>query len=124
MSNNFERLEREDVVSVYSGQILVTNRTFTVVEFITAIMQMTKKQLGELTEGKENWFGEGLECKILKPGAKGWQRGKVRLALEFTPEDLEVPEIFENGELQASKASSPLDDIRLTMPKGQLSDNS
>jgi len=27
---------------------------------------MLKKQLGELTEGKENWFGEGLDCKIPK----------------------------------------------------------
>jgi len=55
------------MLSVYSGQFLVTNRTFTVNEFIT-MMSMLKKQLGELTEGKENWFGEGLDCKILKPG--------------------------------------------------------
>lgn len=118
MSDNFEHLEREDVVSVYSGQILVTNRTFTVSEFIAATMQMAKKQLGELTEGKEHWFGEGLDCKILKPGAKSWQRGKVRITLEFEPEELEVPETHESSESQASIATSPLDDIRQMMPKG------
>lgn len=117
MSNKFERLEREDVVSVYSGQILVTNRTFTVSEFITAIMQMAKKQLGELTEGKENWFAEGSDCKILKPGANKWQRGQVRISLEFCPEELEVAEAPESSNSQTSKANSPLDDIRQMMPK-------
>jgi len=48
MSDNFERLEREDVVSVYSGQFLVTNRTFTVNEFITAMMSMLKKAIGRI----------------------------------------------------------------------------
>lgn len=117
MSDKFERLEREDVVSVYSAQILVTNRTFTVSEFITAMLQMLKKQLGELTEGKETWFGEGLDCKILKPGAKSWQRGKVRITLEFEPEEIEVTETPKSSESQASIASSPLDDIRQMMPK-------
>ena len=116
MSNNFERLEREDVVSVYSNQIFVNNRTFTVSEFIAAIMQMHKQKIGELTEGKEYWFSEGIDYKMLKPGAKNWQRGKVRINLEFESEDLEVTEISANG-LQASKASSPLDDIRQMMPK-------
>jgi len=112
MSNNFNQLEREDVVSVYSGQIFVNSRTFTVSEFITALMQIHKQKLGELTEDKEQWFREGLDCKILKPGAKSWQRGKVRISLEFEPEELEVTETFENGESQASKTNSPLDDIR------------
>lgn len=117
MNNNFESLEHEDVVSVYTGQIFVTGRTFTVVEFITAMMQATKKQLGDLTDGRETWFGEGMECKILKPGAKSWQRGKIRLTLEFTPENLDVAEANECNGLQHSKIDSPLDDIRQKMHK-------
>jgi antitoxin component YwqK of YwqJK toxin-antitoxin module len=118
MSNEFERLEREDVISVYSGQILVTNRTFTVNEIIAALMPIVKEKSGNIwTEDKEQWFREGLDCKMLKPGAKSWQRGKVRLTLEFTPEDLEVKESSENGQLEGTKASSPLDDIRQMMPK-------
>lgn len=42
MNNNFERLEREDVVSVYSGQILINNRTFTVSEILAALMPIVK----------------------------------------------------------------------------------
>lgn len=118
MSKEFERLEREDVISVYSSQILVSNRTFTVNEIIAAIMPIVKEKSGNTwTEDKEQWFREGLECKILKPGAKSWQRGKVRLTLEFTPEELEVKEISDNGELSVIRDNSPLDDIRRTMPK-------
>ena len=119
MSNKFERLEREDVVSIYSGLILVTNRTFTVSEFITAMMQMLKKQLGELTEGRENWFGEGLDCKILKPGAKTWLRGQVRITLEFCPEKLEIAENPESSNSQANQTESPLDPLRKMMKEDQ-----
>lgn len=117
MSNEFERLEREDVVSVYSSQILVNNRTFTVSEFISTMMSIMRDKGGGLTEDEEQWFREGLECKILKPGAKSWQRGKVRISLEFEPEELEVAGVPENSESPASIASSPLDDIRQRMPK-------
>lgn len=118
MSKNFERLDRENVVSVYSSQILVNNRTFTVSEMIAALMPIVKEKSGNTwTEDKEQWFREGLDCKILKPGAKSWQRGKVRISLEFEPEELEVAEISENGESPATKTSSPLDDIRQMMPK-------
>ena len=122
MSDNFERLDREDVISVYSDQILLNNRTFTVSEIIAALMPIVKEKSGNTwTEYKEQWFREGLDCKILKPGAKSWQRGKVRISLEFEPENLEVTEISENGESPASKANSPfsdLDVIRQTIPKG------
>ena len=123
MNNNFENLKSEDVVSVYAGQIFISSRTFTVVEFIAAMMQATKKQLGDLTEGKETWFGEGLECKILKPGAKSWERGKVRISLEFEPEVLEV-ETVESSESENNKSESPLDDIRQRMSKDTQQNNS
>ncbi len=119
MNNNFDNLTSEDVVSVYAGQILVTNRTFTVNELILALMPIIKEKSGNTwTEDKEQWFRDGLDCKMLKPGAKSWQRGKVRLTLEFAPEDLEV-ETVENGNLENGKSESPLDDIRQRMSKDQ-----
>lgn len=117
MTDKFERLEREDVVSVYSGQIFVNNRTFTVNEFIAAFMPIVKEKSAPLTEEKEKWFNEGLDCKILKPGAKRWRRGKVRISLEFEPEELEVAEASKSSEPEASKVISPLDNIRQMMPK-------
>ncbi|OKH28445.1 KGK domain-containing protein [Chroogloeocystis siderophila] len=115
MISGFNRLEREDVVSVYSSQIFVNNRTFTINEFISAMMPMIKDKSGTTwTEEKANWFGEGIDCKLLKPGAKSWQRGKVRITLEFCPEELEVKD---NNESPLNSDNSPLDDIRQMMPK-------
>ncbi len=122
MSNKFDNLKIEDVVSVYSGQILITNTTFTVNEFMSALKQAVSK-VENLSEEKKKWFEEGLECKILKPGAKSWQRGKVRLTLEFAPEVLEV-ETVESSESENSKSESPLDDIRQRMSKESQQNNS
>jgi len=48
-------------VSVYSGQIFVNNRTFTVSEFMGA--HTNSERSAPWTEG-EAWFSEGLDCKI------------------------------------------------------------
>ena len=46
------------------------------------------------------WFKGGKKCEILQAGAKGWQKGKLRInvTLEFVPDEPEE--------------TSPLDDIR------------
>lgn len=111
MTDKFQQLEREDVVSVYSGQIILNNRTFTISEFIAAMLPIIKEKGAPWTEEKEHWFREGIDCKILKPGAKSWQRGKVRITLEFCPETLKVEEMPASKSV-VSKEGSPLDDIR------------
>lgn len=116
MNNNFENLKDEDVVSVYAGQILITNTTFTVNEFMSALEQAVSSRVENLKEEKINWFRDGLDCKMLKPGAKSWQRGKVRLTLEFAPEVLEV-ETLDSNQSENGKSESPLDDIRQRMSK-------
>ncbi len=59
----------------------------------------------------QNWFGDGIDCEVLKIGAKGWQKGKVKInlqvSLEFSPDEPEVEEIPEITQLE-----SPLDDMR------------
>ncbi|OKH33931.1 hypothetical protein NIES2119_21800 [[Phormidium ambiguum] IAM M-71] len=49
---------------------------------------------------------DGLDAEILKIGAKGWQKGKirVRVTLEFEPDEPETNE-----------PESPLDDLRRMM---------
>ncbi|MFB2835389.1 KGK domain-containing protein [Floridanema evergladense] len=51
-------------------------------------------------------FVDGLDAEALKVGAKGWQKGKirVRVTLEFEPEEPETNE-----------PESPLDDLRRMM---------
>ena len=64
----------------------------------------------------EKWFGEGIDCEILRFGAQGWQKGKIKLKLnvtiEFCPDEPEVEEIPENNESETSQQESPLDDLR------------
>ncbi|MEG4851953.1 KGK domain-containing protein [Microcoleus sp. B5-D4] len=64
----------------------------------------------------ENWFGEGIDCEILRVGANGWKKGKIKLKLnvtiEFCPDEPEVGETPENNESETSKPESPLDDLR------------
>ncbi|NES71079.1 MAG: hypothetical protein F6K24_40665, partial [Okeania sp. SIO2D1] len=102
-------LAQEDVVSIYGNEIFVKNRTFTVNEFLT---EMKKALQAQLTDEKENWLTNGIDCKILKPGAKSWQRGKIKITLEFEPENIEVKESDKNNELEDNQEISPLDDLR------------
>ncbi|WP_293251461.1 MULTISPECIES: KGK domain-containing protein [unclassified Microcoleus] len=73
----------------------------------------------------ENWFGEGIDCEILRVGAQGWKKGKIKLKLnvtiEFCPDEPEVEETPENDESEASQPESPLDDLRrqLLNPENQ-----
>lgn len=61
-----------------------------------------------------NWFRNGINCEILSPGAKGWQKGKVRIkvTLEFCPDQPEVAEAPDGMVLGNSQLESPLDDVR------------
>jgi len=49
----------------------------------------------------ENWFGEGIDCEILRVGANGWKKGKIKLKLnvtiEFCPDEPKVEETSENN---------------------------
>ncbi len=64
----------------------------------------------------ENWFGQGIDCEILRVGAQGWKKGKIKLKLnvtiEFCPDEPEVEETPENNESEISAPESPLDDLR------------
>ncbi len=73
-------------------------------------------------KANERWFGEGIDCEILKIGASGWQKGKVKIktTLEFIPDEPEVKEVLMQNEeetlmrneLEISQLDSPLDELR------------
>ncbi|WP_026733035.1 KGK domain-containing protein [Fischerella sp. PCC 9605] len=87
MNYGWEALGQDDVVSMNSGQILMPHPTFKVDEFTARMKQV----LSGLDELKQKWLGEGQSCEILKPGAKDWQKGKIRITLEFYPDEPESP---------------------------------
>ena len=87
MDHEFEPLGQRDVVSTDSNHTLMPHCTFQVGEFITKMKQV----LSGHDELQEKWLGDGQDCEILRPGSQGWQKGKVRISLEFCPDDKESP---------------------------------
>ena len=72
-----------------------------------SISPLSNKEWSSLTK-------EGIDGEILGATTKGWKKGKVRIKviLEFCPEDLED---LDNDETFAAQPKSPLDDIRKTI---------
>jgi hypothetical protein len=43
---------------------------------------------------QKQWFGDGIDCEVLQIGAKGWQKGKIKITVnvEFCPDEPEISE--------------------------------
>ncbi len=62
----------------------------------------------------EKLFEPGIDCEILKLGAKEWKKGKVKIkmSLEFYLEDDEMDDNSTMSESEMNQSKSPLDDLR------------
>lgn len=60
-----------------------------------AFLAQMKSSVQGNEKPKNELFEQGISCEMLRPGAN-WQKGKVKIRLEFCPDEL----------------VSPLDDIR------------
>jgi hypothetical protein len=91
VDNQFEPLAIGEVLSVDdSAQILIGHRTFRVGEFAEALRTQLEYGIQGWSSDKNAWFSEeGIPCEVLRFSAQGWQRGKVRINLEFCPQDFE-----------------------------------
>jgi KGK domain len=109
MENQVEILGDNDVVSTQSYWI--TNATtYMVEEFIEAVRDNLTIR-GETCD--ETWLAREGECRVLRVGGtQGWRQGQLRVRikviLEFEPEDLPEPE----SDQVSSEAESPLDRLR------------
>lgn len=65
------------------------------------------------------WFSEGIDCEVLQLGNKDWQKGKVKIkvSLEFCPDEQDVTDALESNELEINQLESPLDELRRTISK-------
>ncbi|MBV5259832.1 hypothetical protein FLX56_15550 [Synechococcus moorigangaii CMS01] len=89
VSKNFQPLSSGEVLSINSeSRFVIGHSTFRVDEFTAALKQLLLEQgLGGITEATIDWLtDEGIECDVLRFGASGWVKGKVRLHLEFAEE--------------------------------------
>jgi KGK domain len=89
MNDRFEPLENGEVISVkHDTQLLSGNRTFRVGELNEAIESYLKNAIADWSEENNGWFtAQGLDCEALRFGSQGWQKGRIRLCLEFCPDE-------------------------------------
>ncbi len=82
-------LNKNDVLSINqpkNGWVVIQYSIFKAGDFIAEL----KRYLQGQGQAKDMLLGEGLECEVLRPGSN-WQKGKVRLSLEFCPNEPESP---------------------------------
>ena len=123
MERNFKSLndnsEFEDTVLSFS------NSMFKIREFITATEQAFQAYgFNELRNSlssqrgipgtSEQWYRQGVDCELLKPGTEGWKKGKIRIkiSLELCLDEPEISEIPSINKAETNQPELPLDDIR------------
>ncbi|MEA5552740.1 KGK domain-containing protein [Anabaena cylindrica UHCC 0172] len=108
MGNEFERLDKKDVISVHPENFerINVSRTLTVIELIEAV----KDYIGS-DNTDEKLFAEGVEVEILRPGDV-WKKGKIKFYLEFCHDEPKVKETIVNKNLEVNQETSSLDDLR------------
>lgn len=90
VNKKFEPLESGEVLSVSpDSQILFKHGTFRTNEFAAAFRELlVQHNIGGLDAEKASWLTEaGVPCEVLKFGAREWQKGMVRIHLEFCADD-------------------------------------
>ncbi len=94
MDKQFEPLATGEVLSVNESAVfLIGHRTFRVGEFADKIREQLEYGISGWSSDKDAWFSEdGIPCEVLRFTANGWQKGKVRINLEFCPQDFEDDE--------------------------------
>ena len=135
MGNKFEPLNDDEVVCVPDfHKTFYLESMFKAGNLVTAVkLQLARRLLNnrEITvdaavyKQVENWVNEGVYCETMKFDAKGWQKGKVKLkvTLEFCPDEPEFAEILASNEPEIAQRESPLDDIRRLINENSHQDN-
>jgi len=121
MEEKFLPLDLDEVISANTQHSIgVKHPTCTVEEFLDgiahALQHYATYSSSSITWDRNRylWFTEeGVEGRALQFRKKGWQSGRLRLSIEFCPDEPEV-ETREMPLLEASvePVDSPLDEIR------------
>ncbi|AFZ13814.1 KGK family protein [Crinalium epipsammum PCC 9333] len=122
MNNQFRPLDSESEENDIAVLFSETGSIFKVGQLISAFNEVLKDQalytlrqiLGSKGIIPDDVFERACDCEILKPGSKGWKKGrvKIRISLEFCPDEPEDTETPENNQPETNEPESPLDDLR------------
>lgn len=80
---NQNALDDEDVVSMNPSENFAKTSTSKVVEIKSAYVN------DWLNKYNSNWGYDGIMCQVLSVSGGGWRKGKIRLRMEFIPDEPE-----------------------------------
>jgi hypothetical protein len=95
MSSNFESIDSDDIVDFPEGIVFI-DRSPAFGSDLIARFKQAQGVYANNSDSVEQLIGEGLSCRILKPGSY-WQEGRLKVYMKFEPN---LPE------------NSPLDEFR------------
>jgi KGK domain len=89
MNDRFESLEDGEVISVqHDSQVLSGHRTFRAGELSETLEKLLESAIPGWNEEKRDWLtAQGIDCEALRFGSKGWEKGRIRFALQFCPDE-------------------------------------
>ncbi len=92
MQNKFKPLNDEYQDSVLSFEISMLKVSDLIKQVKQAleakgldILRSTLNSRGGIPGGLQEWYVQGVNCEILKPGSTSWKKGKIKIniSLEF-----------------------------------------
>jgi KGK domain len=117
MSDRFESLESGEVVSIqHEAEVLSGHRTFRAGELNEAIKSYVEKAIPGWSAEKNDWFTDrGIDCEALRFGSQGWQKGRIRVSLEFCPDEPTAPALSASSSIPAALSSADTANPSLTL---------
>ena len=113
MQENFEILQAEDVVSLNDANkedisdlldTLEIAYLFKVDDFVNSLVNPLN-----IYDSAKLSLREGLSCRVMTTRKNGWVEGKIKLSLQFTPDEIST---LKEGQKLPVSFDSPLDEIR------------
>ncbi|MHC5853791.1 KGK domain-containing protein [Nostoc sp.] len=106
--NNEIILYDDDVVSMDKDVSFTGNATSTCGELLESLKDLA---FGENTSQRNEVADrDGVSCKVMLTKGGGWQKGRLRLRLDFVPDEPEASQ--QNPSMILSQPELSLDDLR------------
>ena len=93
-----ETLNEDDVLEIFNQLVKSKDLKFALEDLFEEPIQqklidhLKYREIGNKMKIKRDvWFNEGVDCKMLKAGTNGWQKGKlkIKISVEFIPDEPE-----------------------------------
>ena len=84
MEDNNKIIQNNEVITItnHEDNVLIGHHTYQASEFLSRLGKHIDRHK------KKKWIDEGVPCKILSPN-QNWQKGKIKICLQFIPDQPE-----------------------------------